>query len=113
MRYPKPSHNRKSNRNPIPQSIILQVMERDEGICQYCGKWGRYFTPDTNIHHCVFGGTGRKRIHCIENLITLCINCHGEVHRSKEMRVWTYEWSRKKYGKTVDKLLESKWSGEK
>ena len=35
------------------------------------------------------GGTGRARKHIIENLITLCLECHGAVHRSKEMREWT------------------------
>jgi hypothetical protein len=29
------------------------------------------------------------------------------------MREWTYEWSRKRYGNTIDKLLALKWSGEK
>ena len=103
---PKPKHKRKSS-NPIPKSIILQVMERDEGICQYCGRQG------ANIHHIAYGGTGRKRIHCIENLITLCLECHREAHSNKEMRDWTYTWSRQKYGDKVDKLLAEKWSNEK
>ena len=104
---PKPTHKRKSNRNPIPQSIILQVVERDDGICQYCGRQG------ANIHHIAYGGTGRVRRHIKENLITLCLDCHREAHSSKDMREWTYEWSRKRYGNTIDKLLALKWSGEK
>ena len=31
---------------------------------------------DSKYNHCVLGGTGRKRIHCIENLITLRLECH-------------------------------------
>ena len=109
---PKPKPKRKSS-NPISKSVIEQVMERDEGICQYCGKWGRYGTPDTNIHHCVFGGFGRKRIHCIENLITLCGECHMGVHSNRAMREFTYDWSRRLYGDAIDKLLAEKWSNKK
>ena len=101
---PKPK--RKSS-NPIPQSIILQVVERDNGICQYCGNRG------VNIHHILFGGTGRRRIHAVENLITLCLECHSRAHSNRAMRDWTYTWSRQKYGDKVDKLLADKWSDKK
>jgi 5-methylcytosine-specific restriction endonuclease McrA len=107
MLIPKPKPKRKSNSNPIPQNIILQVMERDNGICQHCGRQG------ANIHHIVPAGMGGKRIHAIENLITLCLDCHSGAHSSKEMREWTYAWSRKRYGNTIDRLLALKWSGEK
>lgn len=93
--------------HPIPKKLIKAILERDDGICQYCGRQG------ANIHHIAYGGTGRKRIHCIENLITLCLECHREAHSNKEMRAWTYEWSRQKYGDKVDKLLQEKWSNEK
>jgi 5-methylcytosine-specific restriction endonuclease McrA len=92
---------------PIPKKLIKAVLERDDGICQYCGRQG------ANIHHIAYGGTGRARRHIKENLITLCLECHGAAHRSKEMRGWTYEWSRNRYGNVIDKLLELKWSGEK
>jgi 5-methylcytosine-specific restriction endonuclease McrA len=92
---------------PIPKKIIKAILERDDGICQYCGRQG------ANIHHIVPAGMGRKRIHAIENLITLCLECHSGAHSSKSMRAWTEEWSRKKYGNTIDKLLAQKWSGEK
>ena len=113
MMVPKPTHKPKSSRNPISKKLLEQVYERDGGICQYCGKWGRYGTPDTNIHHCVFGGTGRKRIHMIENLITLCGECHRGVHSNRAMREWTYSWSRARYGDVIDKLLADKWSDKK
>lgn len=92
---------------PIPKALVKAVLSRDNEICQCCGRRG------ANIHHIVFGGTGRKRIHIKENLITLCLDCHREAHSSKEMREWTYDWSRKKYGDKVDKLLQEKWSNEK
>lgn len=92
---------------PIPKALVRAVLNRDSEICQYCNRQG------ANIHHIVFGGTGRKRIHIKENLITLCLDCHRQAHSSKEMREWTYAWSRKKYGHTVDRLLAEKWSDKK
>ena len=92
---------------PIPKKKIKAVLERDGSICQYCGRQG------VNIHHIVPAGIGRKRIHAIENLITLCLECHGEAHSNREFREWTYEWSRKRYGNTIDKLLALKWNREK
>jgi 5-methylcytosine-specific restriction endonuclease McrA len=92
---------------PIPKKLIKAVLERDDSICQHCGRQG------INIHHIVPAGMGGKRIHAIENLITLCLDCHSGAHSSKEMREWTYAWSRQKYGDKVDKLLAEKWSNEK
>ena len=89
---------------PIPKKLARAVLERDNEICQFCGRQG------ANIHHIVFGGTGRKRIHSKENLITLCLECHRNAHSNGEMREWTYDWSRKKYGHTVDRLLAEKGS---
>ena len=92
---------------PIPKKIIKAILERDGSICQYCGRQG------VNIHHIVPAGIGRKRLHIKENLITLCLDCHREAHTSKDMREWTYAWSRRLYGDVIDKLLELKWSNEK
>ena len=92
---------------PIPKKIIKAVLERDDSICQHCGRQG------VNIHHIVPAGMGGKRIHAIENLITLCLECHSGAHSSKDMREWTYDWSRARYGDVIDKLLALKWSNEK
>ncbi len=92
---------------PIPRKLVKAILERDNGICQSCGRQG------ANIHHIVPAGIGRKRIHAIENLITLCLDCHSGAHSSKEMREWTYTWSRQKYGDKIDKLLQEKWSDKK
>ena len=93
--------------NPIPRKLRDAVNERDGGLCQYCGGAG------SHLHHIVFGGTGRKRIHRIENLVTLCIACHGQAHTTRKMRLFCYQWSRERYGDIVDKLLRQKWSGDK
>ena len=94
------------SKNPMPKKVLDEVMERDEGICQLCG------IPGKNIHHIVYGGTGRKRIHGEYNLITLCLNCHDRVHSENYVREKTYEWSRKHYGNKIDKLLKEKWSDD-
>src|SRR5690554_1790977 len=107
MMCPKPKPKRKSGRNPIPKELLGEVSERDEGICQYCGRQG------ANIHHIAYGGTGRVRRHIKENLITLCLDCHREAHSNREFREWTYKWSRKRYGDAIDKLLALKWSDKK
>lgn len=95
-------------RNPIPRKLILAVWERDEGLCQKCGRQG-----SSPPHHIVYGGTGRRRVHRIENLITLCLECHTECHSTKDAREWAQEWSRERYGGIVDELIREKWSGEK
>jgi 5-methylcytosine-specific restriction endonuclease McrA len=92
---------------PIPKKLIKAILERDNGICQYCGNRG------VNIHHIIPAGLGGKRKHLIENLITLCGECHMGVHSSKEMRDWTYTWSRQRYGNAIDRLLAEKWSNKK
>ena len=92
---------------PIPKKLIKAVLERDGSICQHCGRQG------ANIHHIVPAGMGSKRLHIKENLITLCLDCHREAHTSKDMREWTYAWSRQRYGNVIDKLLAEKWSSNK
>lgn len=92
---------------PIPKKLIKAVLERDDGICQSCGRQG------ANIHHIAFGGTGRARRHIKENLITLCLECHSRAHSNRAMRDWTYTWSRRIYGDAIDKLLADKWSDKK
>ena len=89
--------------NPTPRKLAEEMVERDGGLCQRC------FDKGVVIHHIVYGGTGRKRIHRIENLITLCLFCHKKAHSEKTMREWTYRWSREKYGPVVDELLKEKW----
>lgn len=93
--------------NQIPKKLREEVEERDGGQCQYC------FNSGAHQHHIIYGGTGRRRIHRIENLITLCLGCHGEAHKRRKMREWCYQWSRDRYGGVVDELLRKKWSGEK
>ena len=93
--------------NPIPKPVREQVSERDKETCQRC------YAQGCHIHHIVHGGTGRRRIHEIYNLITLCLECHTKAHTEPQTRKWTYEWSRERYGGLIDELERKKWSADK
>ena len=73
---------------PIPKKLIKAVLERDDGICQSCGRQG------ANIHHIAFGGTGRARRHIKENLITLMPRSATGKRTGTRRCEWTYQWSR-------------------
>ena len=68
----------KTWRDNVPRKIRLRVYERDEYICQYCGKWcyesyvndGKAVTIDHAIP-VASGGTND-----IENLVTCCRECN-------------------------------------
>ena len=50
--------------------------ERDGGVCQICGS-----TDHTEGHHAFdfqFGGEAS-----VDNIVTLCHECHQEVHKGK------------------------------
>lgn len=101
---PKPTFKRvKDKANPIPKKLLIEVMMRDDGICQKC------FCIGSPPHHIAYGGMGRKRVHKIENLITLCLSCHEKAHSENKEREWTYQWSRARYGTVIDELLKAKW----
>lgn len=94
---PKPKFKPHKPPLSIPKSLLAKVDERDKHICQRCGAKG------TEHHHIAFGGgMGRRRIHTIENLITLCLGCHKLAQTTKEMREWCMQWSRERYGNIVD-----------
>lgn len=58
-----------------------RVFERDNYTCQRCGKRGGRI----NAHHIKpFAGNSALRL-AINNGITLCENCHREIHRSKDV----------------------------
>jgi 5-methylcytosine-specific restriction endonuclease McrA len=55
--------------------LQTEVLERDGWRCQYCGRSDRL-----QVHHIC----SRSRLgdDTDENLITLCADCHSEIHRS-------------------------------
>ena len=55
-------------------SLRTRVLERDGWRCQNCGS-----STDLQIHHL----TKRSKLgdDAFDNLITLCVSCHGQEHR--------------------------------
>jgi hypothetical protein len=57
------------------------VWERDNSVCQICG---RHVSPKGVVGH-VHHIDGYKEHNEYDNLILLCIHCHGKIHRSKDV----------------------------
>lgn len=58
--------------------LAAAVRKRDDHICQGCGVDGDDHDGNLSVHHIVplgCGGTNTYR-----NLITLCSECHGNIH---------------------------------
>ncbi|KJS84997.1 MAG: hypothetical protein JM58_09530 [Peptococcaceae bacterium BICA1-8] len=101
--YPVPKQTHRPIKPPknIPKSLVKTIYERDRNSCQLCKQKGG------NLHHIVSAGMGRRKVHCKENLLLLCHNCHSETHngkKSEELQKWCEDWSRKKYGNVIDLL---------
>ena len=70
----------------IPDDLRLAVDERDGQVCRCCGE---FLGERRALHHIAFGrGFGARRLHRIDNLITVGWlpgnrDCHGLVHRQR------------------------------
>jgi 5-methylcytosine-specific restriction endonuclease McrA len=56
--------------------LRTRVLERDGWKCQCCGS-----SVDLHVHHLRY--RGRLGSDVIDNLISLCIDCHNNEHRKK------------------------------
>lgn len=69
-----------NNRRILPTSLTKQLVARDESMCIICGYGGKHnlsVAPGLEKHHIVdvqYGGSDN-----LNNLITLCPNCHSLV----------------------------------
>jgi len=52
----------------ITKELRAYVLERDNELCQICGKSG------SHLHHVNYKSKGGPN--CANNLITLCVDCH-------------------------------------
>jgi 5-methylcytosine-specific restriction endonuclease McrA len=57
------------------RKLCVEVLKRDGWRCQYCGASYRL-----EVHH--IRSRGRLGDDIDENLITLCADCHSDIHRS-------------------------------
>jgi len=60
----------------VDRSLAVKVFIRDDWKCRYCGNRERL-----HPHHIKFKSQGRKD--SLDNLVTLCSNCHRRVHDGK------------------------------
>lgn len=79
--------NGKEETLAIPESLRMEVFDRDQGVCRFCGQADEQLA----IHHARFGGdlvgTGGRRQHYLENLISVGWlfkhDCHSIIHARK------------------------------
>ena len=55
------------------RDLCRKVLERDDWRCQECGRMS-----SLRVHHCQF--RGRSGSDTMENLTTLCADCHRRLH---------------------------------
>lgn len=56
-----------------------KVLERDNNECQECKKKGKY-AKAKNVHHIIELQDDATKAYDTDNLISLCIYCHNDVH---------------------------------
>lgn len=61
-------------------------MERDMHLCQICKAEGRYTIGDT-VHHIEPLRANSYKAYSMDNLITVCRQCHNRLHREKGMNL--------------------------
>ena len=78
------------------KKIRQEVFERDNYTCQRC------FMPGSHAHHVNYKSRGGLDI--ISNLVTLCTNCHREVHEHN-LKI-TYDGSMWFFQKPKTKIIK-------
>jgi hypothetical protein len=77
--HQSPAHDRR-----IPDPVRRAVLSRDGFKCTKCGweatQWRVEDPRHLELHHCKHHSAGGSNE--IDNLVTLCVVCHDEVHRS-------------------------------
>jgi 5-methylcytosine-specific restriction endonuclease McrA len=67
----------------LPRELRRLILERDEFLCRFCGRGGRYSDYLLEIHHIVWrrhGGQDQP-----SNLMCICRRCHEILHWGKEL----------------------------
>jgi 5-methylcytosine-specific restriction endonuclease McrA len=74
--YPKRFYKRWLNSPVYKKLIRAKVLKRDNYTCQMCGA-----TDKLQVHHKTYFWLGGE---WLWNLITLCVDCHIEIHKGKK-----------------------------
>ena len=71
-------------KGPNWQKIRRAVLERDNYTCQRCGITEAEYGRALDVHHIQRRGdySDQRQANRLENLITLCDRCHGQIERS-------------------------------
>ena len=72
----RPKRKRIKLSNGAYRKLAKAVLERDANTCQHCGCW-----TNSPPHHIIYRSQMGSDI--LENLVTLCWNCHRGVHDGK------------------------------
>lgn len=75
----KDDKHRKFYKSSSWQSLRTYVLKRDRYLCQYCIKVGKITTCNT-VHHIIEIKDDFNKALDMDNLITLCHECHNKEH---------------------------------
>lgn len=72
----------------IPRAMRAEVDDRDGLRCRVCGQWAGDARQQHHIHYGGdYVGMGGRRLHAVDNIITLDMEHHDMVHRNKGLWV--------------------------
>lgn len=76
----------KPGKDKMPKGLREAVFDRDRRLCAHCGRGEDQRNEDTpggflHAHHILYRSEGGE--HLMENLITLCHECHDLAHSDK------------------------------
>jgi len=69
----------KTGRPPIPTEVVHRLFVKSKMTCSFCHEISKNIT----IHHIAQYASSKD--HSEENLIVLCLNCHGEAHTTRDL----------------------------
>jgi 5-methylcytosine-specific restriction endonuclease McrA len=89
---------KRGDKGKFSSKTIKEILERDNYQCVRCGSYHLEAVP----HHVIYrsqGGEGIKR-----NGVSICLSCHREAHKLKEVRKWFEDWVERNLDKNGDKF---------
>ena len=67
---------KKKKTKDISKTTREEIKKLFKGKCGLCGK-----AKGVHIHHIIYKSEDKSKIDDIDNLILLCLECHGKIHR--------------------------------